>query len=326
MASTISAGTTSGTAIAIAGDTSGALALLTNNGTTAVTVTTAQNVGMGTDTPTAVTGFSTGRKVLQVTPSGGGSAQLRLGAASGAMLDQDDGGSTTTTLRNLYGATDATALVQIQSGYVTFGTGTSYTERMRINSSGTLLIGATTSPAGTQRLVLTANGSAGIEPMLFNELRSTAATENYVTFYRNGSQVGAITNTLSATAYVTSSDYRLKENIAPMTGALATVAQLKPVTYKWKATGENGQGFIAHELQALVPDCVSGEKDAIRIVDDVDEDGKVIGTKEVPQYQGIDTSFLVATLTAAIQELNAKVDAQATTIAELQARLPAENT
>jgi hypothetical protein len=69
--------------------------------------------------------------------------------------------------------------------------------------------------------------------------------------------------------------------------------------------GSDGQGFIAHELQAVVPDCVTGEKDA------VDEEGK-------PVYQGIDTSFLVATLTAAIQELKATVDAQAARIAALE--------
>jgi hypothetical protein len=90
-----------------------------------------------------------------------------------------------------------------------------------------------------------------------------------------------------------------------MTGALATVAQLNPVTWNWKADGESGQGFIAHELQAIVPDAVTGEKDALGA------DGK-------PKYQGIDTSFLVATLTAAIQELNAKVDAQALEIQALK--------
>jgi hypothetical protein len=81
-----------------------------------------------------------------------------------------------------------------------------------------------------------------------------------------------------------------------MTGALTKVAQLKPVTYTWKADGSDGQGFIAHELQAVVPDCVTGTKDA------VDKDGK-------PQHQGVDTSFLVATLVAAIQELTARLEA-----------------
>ena len=103
------------------------------------------------------------------------------------------------------------------------------------------------------------------------------------------------------------------------------MALLKPVTYKWKADGSNGQGFIAHELAEVVPDCVTGEKDATReeeyeinpaIPAVLDEEGNevtpaveaVMGTRTVPVYQGIDTSFLVATLTAAIQELNAKFE------------------
>jgi len=91
---------------------------------------------------------------------------------------------------------------------------------------------------------------------------------------------------------------------------LSVVQQLKPVTYDWKSTGDASQGFIAHELQAVVPDCVTGDKDA------VDAEGN-------PQYQGIDTSFLVATLTAAIQELNTKVDAQALTLASQAAEIQA---
>jgi hypothetical protein len=105
-----------------------------------------------------------------------------------------------------------------------------------------------------------------------------------------------------------------------MTDALAKVAALKPVTYTWKSNGSDGQGFIAHELQAVVPDCVTGAKDAVQTVDDLDADGKKIGTKEVPKYQGIDTSYLVATLTAAIQELKAIVDTQAARIAALEGK------
>ena len=80
-----------------------------------------------------------------------------------------------------------------------------------------------------------------------------------------------------------------------MTGALVTVAQLKPVTYTWKEDGSAGQGFIAHELAEVMPDCVSGEKDAVW------PNGAI-------RSQGVDTSFLVATLTKAIQELQAEVD------------------
>jgi hypothetical protein len=117
--------------------------------------------------------------------------------------------------------------------------------------------------------------------------------------------VGSITFTSSATAYNTSSDYRLKNTIAPMTGALAKVALLKPCTYKWNVDGSAGEGFIAHELAEVVPQCVTGKKDA------VDEEGN-------PKYQGIDTSFLVATLTAAIQEQQAIIES-------LKARLDAAN-
>jgi hypothetical protein len=90
-----------------------------------------------------------------------------------------------------------------------------------------------------------------------------------------------------------------------MTGALARVAQLKPCTYKWKVDGSDGEGFIAHELQEVVPQCVTGEKDA------VDAEGK-------PKYQGIDTSFLVATLTAAIQEQQALIESLTARITALE--------
>jgi len=176
--------------------------------------------------------------------------------------------------------------------------GTNNTERARIDSSGNLLVGTTTyggasnvagfgaNPVG-QIAVERGGGAAGV----FNRFSSDG---NLVVFRRQGTTVGSIDVTTTATAYVTSSDYRLKENIAPMTGALAKVAALKPVTYKWKADGSDGEGFIAHELQAICPDAVTGQKDA------VDAEGK-------PVYQGVDTSFLVATLTAAIQEQQALI-------------------
>jgi hypothetical protein len=128
-------------------------------------------------------------------------------------------------------------------------------------------------------------------------------------FFENGSNtnVGQIVIQTAATAYITTSDYRLKENVAPMSGALAKVAALKPVTYKWKVDGSSGQGFIAHELQAVVPDAVVGEKDA------VDKDGK-------PVYQGVDTSFLVATLTAAIQEQQALITQLQADVAALKGK------
>jgi hypothetical protein len=141
-----------------------------------------------------------------------------------------------------------------------------------------------------------------------------------IQFFRSSTQVGNISVTGTATAYNTSSDYRLKEAVVPMTGALAKVEALKPVTYKWKADGSEGEGFIAHELAEVVPGCVTGEKDATETVEIKDEEGNVTGTEVRPVYQGIDTSFLVATLTAAIQEQQALITGLTARIAALEAK------
>ena len=192
------------------------------------------------------------------------------------------------------------------SDNIPFRLNTNNTERVRIDSSGRLLVGTSSSFASTAFLQVGTyqNGAAAVG---FATKPSTNANYDAANFYNSaGSIVGYISCTASATTYATSSDYRLKENVAPMTGALDKVLQLKPVTYKWKSTGEESQGFIAHELQAVVPDCVVGGKDA------VDAEGN-------PVHQGIDTSFLVATLTAAIQEQQALIIQLQADVATLKA-------
>lgn len=115
-------------------------------------------------------------------------------------------------------------------------------------------------------------------------------------FYRNTANVGNVSITTTATTYNTSSDYRLKQNIEPMSGGLAKLAQLKPSTFEFIAEpGVKVDGFIAHEVQAIVPQAVTGVKDG-------------------EEMQGIDQSKLVPILVAALQELSAKV-------AALEARL-----
>ena len=191
------------------------------------------------------------------------------------------------------------------AGSLAFGTSNNdgvAVERARIDASGNLLVGTTT----------TATSTVGISFLVgsfpYMQVVGGGTASHYAAaFYNGNGLVGRIETSGSATAYVTSSDYRLKENIAPMTGALAKIAALKPVTYTWKVDGSGGEGFIAHELAEVCPHAVSGDKDA------VDADGN-------PQYQGIDTSFLVATLTAAIQEQQALIESLTTRLAALEAK------
>jgi hypothetical protein len=192
------------------------------------------------------------------------------------------------------------------------------TERMRIDTNGAMMLGSSISGTfglGGYFFVRNASGPIGsfscqnsATALGFGN-QSGTATYNAIYFYTNayGTNVGGIAVNSGSTSYNTTSDYRLKENIAPMTGALARVSALKPVTYKWKPDDSDAEGFVAHELAEVCPHAVTGEKDA------VDENGD-------PKYQQVDVSFLVATLTAAIQELKVIVDAQAVEIAALKAK------
>jgi hypothetical protein len=227
---------------------------------------------------------------------------------------------------NRAGAYEGRIFYSQTSQFMTFDVNAA--ERMRIDSSGNINIATTNDSAA--RLVIN-----GADNHVINTIRNGTGVSTHIAFRNGNGQVGTISTSNSTTSYNTSSDYRLKENIAPMTGALATVQQLKPCTYTWRVDGSAGQGFIAHELQEVIPDCVTGEKDAteIRQVEvspaipaTFDDDGNeltpaieaVYEEREVPKYQGVDTSFLVATLTAAIQELSAKNDALEARIAALE--------
>jgi hypothetical protein len=238
------------------------------NATERMRITSAGNVGIGTTSPI-------GR--LDVV----GNYARFFENASGAEV----------YLRGYFGNANLAAIQVVTNSPLAFLTNNA--ERMRIDSSGNLLVGTTSAISSTNSGIATFIAAGDYAILDIGNTRTTS--QNTMRFFNGNGQVGSISTNASATAYNTSSDYRLKHDIQPMTGALAKVTALKPVTYKWNADDSQSQGFIAHELQEVVPECVTGEKDA------VDADGN-------PEYQGIDTSFLVATLTAALQEAVAEIN------------------
>ena len=139
--------------------------------------------------------------------------------------------------------------------------------------------------------------ATGQEVMQINRSEADTSSRNIILFYRNGANVGKIEGDGSSTTYATSSDYRLKENVTAISGATARLKQLNPVRFNFIAdTSKTVDGFLAHEVQAHVPEAVTGTKD------EVDAGGNAI-------YQGIDQSKLVPLLVATIQELEARITA-----------------
>jgi hypothetical protein len=210
-------------------------------------------------------------------------------------------------------AADANAGSGDYPGRLVFSTtadgASSPTERMRISNNGDILFNTTTTNtffSGGRVLAagdaqFTRNGATALT------LRRMTSDGTIATFIPdNGNIVGTISVTSSATAYNTSSDYRLKENVVALTGAIDRINQLQVHRFNFIADPEKTvDGFIAHEAQAVVPECVTGAKDK------VDADGN-------PVYQGIDQSKLVPLLTAALQEALAEIESLKARVSALE--------
>jgi hypothetical protein len=192
------------------------------------------------------------------------------------------------------------------TGEDAYSVNTSYgSERMRIDSSGSLRLGTTSDFGITNKLTISYTGGGTQFGIVMRP-----GTDNTTPIYfqnSSGALVGSIGTDASNTFFNTSSDYRLKHDVQPLTGGLATIAALKPSIYKWIADESQGEGFIAHELAEHIPHAVTGEKDA------VNADGSI-------KPQGVDYSRVVVHLVAAVQELKAENDALKARITTLETR------
>jgi hypothetical protein len=130
------------------------------------------------------------------------------------------------------------------------------------------------------------------QPGLTLQIDGTDTPNQSTIAFRNSGAalIGSISQSATATSYNTTSDGRLKERIEAMTGALATLKQLLPVRFRWKGDGAPGVGFVAQDVQPLVPEAVTG-------------------TPEAPEPMGMDLSKLVPYLVSAMQDLSQRLEA-----------------
>jgi hypothetical protein len=230
------------------------------------------------------------------------------------------------------GAMDSTGVgANDTGGMLQFGTSSdgnnSASERMRIAEDGDVFIGVTALPSSS-------TGGAGFQVANNNRnvlylATSVSSNTSLAVFINSNGQVGGIKTSGSATAFNTSSDYRLKENVNYSWDATTRLKQLKPARFNFKADADvTVDGFLAHEVSSIVPEAISGEKDETQNVGTVkNKDGKILyenveeykadidkeqtwtktGTEDV--YQQIDQSKLVPLLVKTIQELEARVTA-----------------
>ena len=286
-------------------------------------------VNINTGGSTRATVDSSGRLLLGTTTEGlGGADQLTLSGSGDSGMTIRSGTSSTGSIYfsdGTSGADEYRGVVNYNhaSNFMRFYTNAS--ERIRVDSSGNVGIG-TSSPSSSYQTTITESDTGNGCLKLDRTSNIDGTLRSMVSFERSGTQVGSITCSNSATAYNTSSDYRLKENVVTISNATDRLKQLQPKRFNFIINPDTTvDGFLAHEVQSVVPEAISGTKDETQDILYTEEDtipsGKKVGdVKEtVPKYQGIDQSKLVPLLTAALQEAIAKIEVLETKVAALEA-------
>jgi|TARA_Y100000015_G_scaffold4301_1_gene3891 hypothetical protein len=209
-----------------------------------------------------------------------------------------------------------------------FKTTTSATESLRLTQDGKLRVkmndfgnDPSASNSGLQ-LFDTSGGS-------ITSAAAVTTGSSHAVFLNPNGVCGTINTSGSTTAYNQTSDYRLKENVVDLNGAITRVKQLAPKRFNFIADADTTvDGFLAHEAQTVVPEAVTGAHNAVKIWQEGEElpDGVSVGDNKldedgntIPDYQGIDQSKLVPLLTAALQEAIAKIETLEAKVAALEA-------
>ena len=247
-----------------------------NDSTVGIIIKSGGNVGVGTSSPIGKMEISSSN--VRATANGGADELvLQNNDFCGMSIFSSD----STAAQILFGDSSSSVrgLLQYYNSTDAFVFGTAGAERMRLDVSGNLTIGSTTN-AG-YKLKVEGSGTVQLNNRLVNDGAVFAAAHQ-------GTVVGTISVTASATAYNTTSDYRLKEDLQDFKG-LELVSKIPVYDYKWKAEDSRSYGVMAHELEEVLPQAVSGEKDA-------------------EEMQSVDYSKIVPLLIKSIQELTAKVE------------------
>ena len=284
------------------------LTLGSNGNTTAITIDTSQNVGIGT------AGGTYGLDLSRSTTNGSTIRIYNSTASSSFLLQNDTAGN---------------AYVQQQfNGPLIFATNNS--ERMRIHAGGEISQGNTsTSNPPSQGLLLL--GQQTNSQLAVGHATGTGSGQYYAVFGYNGTTIGGVTqNGTTGVLYNLTSDYRLKNDQQHLTGAKDFIMALQPKKWQWWDGSGEGVGFVAHEFMEVAKHSGQGEKDGVETIEIKDADGNVTGTEQRPVYQSIQpsSSEVMANLVAFIQEQQAliqsltdRITAQDADIAALKAKV-----